>query len=135
MDHLQRLEALFQNAPCNQHLNIVYSAREGEGEVVLHVTPDLLHGGGVVHGAYLFKVLDDAATIAGMSLLPDDATLTSSFTLYFLRPIDKGTITAIGRVIRKGRRQIISEAVAHDENGRELARGSGIFIPLRGSRP
>ncbi|MDA0245394.1 MAG: PaaI family thioesterase [Chloroflexi bacterium] len=130
MPDLARLEQLFSNAPCNQHLAPQFIARKGEAEVIIKVRPDMLHGGGVVHGSIIFKALDDAATIAAMSLLEDQATLTASFNLYFLRPITSGEIRATGRVIKLGQRQIIAEAVAVDENGRELARGSGTFMAV-----
>ena len=129
-DHYQRLETLFSTAPCNQIYDITYIAREGEGEVILNITPELLHGGGVVHGSIIFKTLDDAATIAGMSLLKDAATLTSTFNIYFIRPIVSGQLRAVGKVIRMGRRQIIAEAIATDADGREIARGSGTFMTV-----
>ena len=127
---LTRIEQLFHNAPCNQHLAPQFTARPGQGEVVIAVRPDMLHGGGVVHGSILFKALDDAATIAAMSLLEEEATLTASFTIYFLRPIAAGEIRATGRVVKLGQRQIVAEAVAVDEHGRELARGSGTFMAV-----
>lgn len=125
-----RIQKLFSTAPCNQIYNIEYYARAGEGEVIIHVTPELLHGGGVVHGSIIFKTLDDAATIAAMSQLENEATLTSSFNIYFLRPISSGSIRAIGQVVKSGRRQIIAEAVAVDNDGREIARGSGAFFTV-----
>lgn len=129
-EYYQRLVHLFTTAPCNQHLAPRYEARAGEGIVTIRVRPDMLHGGGVVHGSIIFKALDDAATIASMSLVEDSPTLTSTFTIYFLRPIDSGEIRATGRIIRHGRRQILAESMAVDHNGREIARGSGIFMPI-----
>lgn len=128
MSHYQKLEALFTNAPCNQHLAPQFTVRHGEGEVLIKVRPDMLHGGGVVHGAIIFKALDDAATLAGMSLLEEYATLTSSFNVYFLRPLSSGHIRAIGRVIRLGQRVIVAEATAVNEDNIEIARGSGTFM-------
>lgn len=134
LNDLHALEQLFTQAPCNQHLAPQFIARRGEAEVIIQVRPDMLHGGGVVHGSILFKALDDAATVAAMSLLENEATLTASFNLYFLRPIASGEIRALGRVVKMGKRQILAEAVATDEHGRELARGSGAFmtVPMGG---
>lgn len=127
------LERLFTDAPCNEHLSPIFTARHGEGEVLIEIRPDMLHGGGVVHGSIIFKALDDAATIAGMSLMEEHATLTSTFNVYFLRPVSSGHIRAVGRVVKMGRRVIVAESTAVDEDGFEIARGSGTFmrVPLR----
>ncbi len=128
MSHYRTLERLFTDAPCNRHLSPVFTARHGEGEVLIEIRPDMLHGGGVVHGSIIFKALDDAATIAGMSLMEEHATLTSTFNVYFLRPVSSGQIRAVGRIVKMGRRVIVAESTAVDEDGFEIARGSGTFM-------
>ena len=54
--------------------------------------------------------------------------LTTSFTTYITRPISEGKITAIGKVVNKNNTQWIGEAVLYNDEGKELARGNGIFV-------
>lgn len=130
MSHYQKLAQIFTTAPCNQYYQATFAVSEGRAEVQLPLRPDFWQMGGVVHGSVLFKLLDDAATVACISLLEEEATVTSTFTIYFLRPISTGIVTAVGQVVRRGKTQLLAEAVAVDETGRELARGSGLFVPV-----
>lgn len=91
-------------------------------------TPDMQHGGGVLHGSIYFKVLDDVATFAAASILEAGVPMTASFNIHFLRPISDGTITAVGKILNQSRRLVLAEAEAFDENGRKLAYGTGSFL-------
>ena len=122
----ESLTRMFNDAPCNQHLKPRYLASEEKGEAWLTVRPDMLHAGGVVHGSILFKLLDDVATIAVIGSM--GTSLTSTFNIYFTRPISEGEIYAVGRVVKLGRRQIIAEGEAFDQDGRLLVKGSGTFM-------
>jgi uncharacterized protein (TIGR00369 family) len=124
------LELLYHQGPSNQHLNSKLSVSLGEAVVTIAVRPDMLHGGGVVHGAVCFKALDDAATFAICSLEENQLYLTASFNIHYLRPVSSGMIVARGRIINKARRLVVAEAEAVDENGRKLAYGSGTFMPV-----
>jgi uncharacterized protein (TIGR00369 family) len=107
---------------------------EGEAEVVLALRPDFHHAAGAAHGSVVFKCLDDAAFFAANSLVQDALVLTASFTLHFLRPAAAGELVARGKVVHRGRRQLLADAVA-TAGGKEVARGTGTFavsdIPLR----
>jgi len=81
-----------------------------------------------VHGSVLFKALDDAAFFAVSSVVKDELVLTASFHLHFLRPVRQGAIRAVGRAASRSRRLLVGEAIAYDDRGRELARGSGTFV-------
>ena len=129
IDNLDYLAKIFNDAPCNAHLQPRYFARESEGEALLTIRPDMLHAGGVVHGSTLFKLLDDVCTIAAMSAWKQ-TTLTSTFTIYFLRPAVTGQLRAIGRVVKVGRRQVLSDGEVYDQDGRLLAKGSGTFMKV-----
>jgi uncharacterized protein (TIGR00369 family) len=82
-----------------------------------------------MHGSVYFKMLDDAAFFAANSQVEDVFVLTASFNLYFLRPVSEGRIRSEGRVTSRSRRLILAEARLEDDRGRELARGSGTFMP------
>jgi len=54
--------------------------------------------------------------------------LTISFNLYLTRPLTTGTLIARGKVVSSSGRLTLAEAVAYDDAGQEVARGSGSFI-------
>ena len=90
---------------------------------------DFHHAGGAIHGAVYFKALDDATFFAVQSLVTDCFVLTSSFQLYFLRPVSDGEVLARGQVVSRSKRLYVAEGVLFDSRGKEVARGSGTFMP------
>ena len=125
--HFGKLERMYQRAPANARYDPSLTVGEGEAELVLPVEESLFHPLGAVHGAVLFKTLDDAAFFAANSLVADHFVLTTDFNCYFERPVSEGEIRATGEVVNDNPDQLIAEAVATDGEGNELARGSGTF--------
>ena len=128
MSHHRKLEHMYRAAPCNAFYQPEITIEEGAATISVDVRPEMLHAGGTLHGSSYFKVADDAAFFAAQSVIEDEFILTTSFQIYFLRPVAGGTIRAEGRVLERSRRQVIAEAVVTDERGRAIARGSGIFM-------
>ena len=119
---------MYASAPINAYYAPTMHVSEGHAEVTIAVRPDFFHAAGSVHGAVYFKLLDDAAFFAANSLVEDVFVLTVSFNAYFTRPVSDGEMRAIGRVVHRSRRLLISEAALTDEDGHEIARGSGTFM-------
>jgi len=61
----------------------------------------------------------------------DVFVLTASLNIYFLRPIAAGVMTARGTVVSRTSRLIIGEGVLVDGDAKEIARGTGTFMPSR----
>jgi len=122
---------MYRSAPTNAYFRPEIRIGEGRAEVELAVRPDFFHAASAVHGSIYFKVLDDATFFAASSLVDDVFVLTTSFTLYFLRPISAGVMTARGTVVSRSSRLLIGEGVIVDSEGREVGRGSGTFMPSR----
>ncbi len=120
---------MYASAPVNKYYAPTMRVSEGRAEVTIPVRPDFFHAAGAVHGLVYFKALDDAAFFAANSLVDDSFMLTVSFNLYLTRPISEGEMKAIGRVVHRFRRFFIAEAEVVDSDGREIARGSGTFMP------
>lgn len=127
MDHYRKLERMYLDAPTNDHYDADITIEEGRAEVTIPVTEDHFHPAGAVHGSVYFKALDDAAFFAANSLVEDVFVLTTDFNIYLTRPVSEGHIHAVGEVVNDHPRQLIAEAVAHDADGNQLARGSGTF--------
>jgi len=123
---------MYAAAPVNEIYRPVLTVSEGRAEIEIELSEQFHHSGGAVHGSVYFKMLDDAAFFAVSSLETEVFVLTTSFTTYITRPVSKGRMRATGRVVNRNRSQFIAEAVVLDEEGREIGRGSGIFVRGRG---
>ena len=125
--HYRRLERAYHGAPCNLALGPRLTVSEGAAELRLVASSSMHHALGAVHGAFYFKLLDDAAYFAANSLVEDVLVLTASFSLEFLRPVASGELQACGRVRRFGNSLIFAESELRDGDGNELALGRGTF--------
>jgi uncharacterized protein (TIGR00369 family) len=130
-EHYRRLERMYHAAPTNEYFRPHMQIGEGKAEVRLTVRPDFFHAASAVHGAVYFKLLDDATFFAASSLVDDVFVLTASFNIYFLRPISSGAMTARGTIVSRSTRLLIGEGVLFDDEAKEIARGTGTFMPSR----
>ncbi len=128
-EHYRRLERMYASAPTNEYYAPTMRVSEGRAEVTIPVRRDFFHAAGAVHGAVYFKALDDAAFFAVSSLVDDRFVLTVSFNVYLTRPISGGQMKSTGCVVHRSRRLFVAESVLADSDGREIARGSGTFMP------
>ena len=79
------------------------------------------------HGSVYFKLLDDAAFFAANSIEFDVFVLTSDFHIRLLRPVSEGVLTATGKVIHSGRRNILAHSELHSEDGNLIAVDKVVF--------
>ncbi len=126
--HFSGLERMYLAAPVNEFYRPTIEVGEGRATVEVEVGPRFFHAAGAVHGSVYFKMLDDAAFFAANSLERESFVLTTSFTTYLTRPVSSGSIRSEGRVVDRTRSQFLAEAVAYDGEGREIGRGSGVFV-------
>lgn len=130
--HYRALERLYASAPVNakfaSHLHI---PGEGRSKLTFTVTPEDYHAAGAAHGTIYFKMLDDAAFYAANSLVTDRFLLTTSFNLFFSKPVRAGLVTAEGHWVSGRRRVFVAEARLVDEEGDEIGRGTGTFMKSR----
>lgn len=117
------------NSPFVRQFDCDVIVREGFAEFTVHVDESHYHGAGGVHGSLYFFALDNAAMLAANSIITDSVVFTTDFTIRFLRPMQNGTIRAVGNLAELSQSNIHVEATAYDGNNRELARGSGTFLP------
>ena len=126
--HFRKLERMYLSAEFNEIFQPELSISEGEAEVSFDAGPHLHHAGKAVHGANYFKALDDAAFFAVNSLVEDVFVLTVTFNIQLVRPIREGRMIARGKVVNTGRTVWVADSILVDENGRQLARGTGTFM-------
>lgn len=127
--HFRALESLYDQAAINRlfpsRLTIV---EEGMARIDATLGHDLFHAAGAIHGTSYFKMLDDAAFYAANSLVTDRFLLTTSFNLFFTRPLSAGPVVAEGRWISGRKRVFVAEARLVGHDGEEAARGTGTFM-------
>jgi len=128
-EHYRKLERMYASAPTTKYYMSTIQVSEGHAEVILPVRHDFLHVAGTAHAAVYCKLLDEATVFAVSSVVHDVFVLTASLNIYLTRPVSEGEeMKAIGRVVHCTRRLFIAEAELVDSDGREIARGSGIFM-------
>ncbi len=126
--HWRALERLYRSAPTNEYFRPAIRIGEGVATITLDVRSDFFHAAGAVHGAVLFKLLDDAAYFAVNSLVTDGLVLTTEFSLHFFRPVSTGSLVATGSVQSPSRRLAVASAELRSGTGVLLAQGSGSYI-------
>jgi uncharacterized protein (TIGR00369 family) len=119
---------MYLAGPINDLFRPSIRIAEGEAVIEMEASPKFFHAGAALHGSVYFKMLDDAAFFAANSLERDRFVLTTSFNIYLLGPVTSGRLQARGRVVHRTRSQFIAEAVLEDEEGKTVARGSGVFV-------
>jgi uncharacterized protein (TIGR00369 family) len=129
-DHFHKLERMYLAAPINLLYRPIISISERQADIQTEVKPEYFHAAGALHGSVYFKLLDDAAFFAANSLVTDDLLLTVSFNLYFTRPVTEGNLVAFGRVVSRSTKHLVAESLLTVDE-REVARGSGTFLPSR----
>jgi len=133
IDHFRKLERMYQTAPINRFYRPVMRIDEGTAELTIPVAEHLFHAAHAVHGAVYAKAADDAMFFAVNSLVTETFVLTVSLNLSLVRPIAAGEIRAAGRVTFSSASLFTAEAVITDADGREIGRGTGVFV--RGKTP
>jgi len=126
--HYRKLENMMHSAPIVKLAGARVVVSEGQAEITLPVREELFHAAGALHGSMYFLALDNAAWFAVNSLVYDVFVLTTSFTTYLIRPVSTGTIKAVGKVVNATSTQFFAESVLYDQDGREIARGNGVFV-------
>jgi acyl-CoA thioesterase len=107
------------------------------GRVVLRMDVRAKHRQvhGVVHGGIIAAMADTAGGLACYLLLPRGARVaTIEMKINFLEPVDKGTIFAEARILRKGRTTAVAECDVRDETQLLVAKALLTFSLLSSSR-
>jgi uncharacterized protein (TIGR00369 family) len=87
---------------------------------------------GTIHGGVLCDLGDAALSTAYMSTVnPDESFTTVDLTVNYLRPVWRGRLEAIGRVVHKGRTIGLAECDITTEQGDLVARLSGTCMTLQ----
>ncbi len=103
-----------------------------DGKAVLRVEIQDAHlnADGIVHGGVLPAIADGAMGNALRTLHGEAAqVMTAEANIQYLRPVTGGTLLAVGRVVKSGRRVSFAEVeITEEASGKTVARATGVFV-------
>ena len=126
--HYQKLRNMYENHPLNKFYGAEISISDKKATVSLLIQDKFFHAASAVHGSVYWKLLDDSAFFASNSIVYDVFVLTASYTIYLLAPISSGSLRAEGKILSSTRSQIIAESILFNDEEKQIARGSGVYI-------
>ncbi len=88
------------------------------------------HGEGAVHGGAIATILDNAGWFIS-ALAYKGIVTTSEMSFHLLRPARKTQLIAKGKVLKIGKRQIITEMHCWDENNKLIAQATGTYLSMK----
>lgn len=129
-EHYQKLERMYLSANLNQNFydSTTIKINHETAEIGLTIDKKYFHALGAIHGSVYFRLLDDAAFFAVNSIVTDVFVLTTNFNIQLIRPANKGVVTATGRVKFKSKNLFVAESTLINEEGKEIAFGTGNFM-------
>ena len=132
-EHYRNLQRMYLSAPVNRvaYEETSIEISQGKAEISWPISEAYHHGAGGLHGSVYFKLLDDAAFFAVQSEVTSQFILTVSFNIYLLRPVSSGIIRSEGEIRSASKNLYTATAQLFDQKGREIAYGSGSFMPGR----
>ena len=110
---------------------------QGQAVVDLPYNPGLDHAQGGVHGGVYATMLDTAGWFTAAAA-HDEAhdvgcwLATSEMSVHLLLPVERAPLRAVGRLIKRGKRQDVAEMHLYDGDGRLVGHATGTFILLPG---
>jgi uncharacterized protein (TIGR00369 family) len=104
------------------------SRGNGAARYELTVGPDHLNRRGVAHGGVIAGILDSALGTAVVSAIAKEEWCgTLELSIQFREPVRPGTITASGRMARRGKTAAFAEGEVRDASGKVLATAHGVW--------
>ncbi|HUR69644.1 MAG TPA: PaaI family thioesterase [Candidatus Thermoplasmatota archaeon] len=98
-------------------------------ELAIDARADLHREGGTLHGGAMMSILDMAmAGTVARTLAPGETTASVSITTDFLRAVTGGRLVARARLERRGRTMAFPVGELVDEEGRVVARATGVWV-------
>lgn len=96
----------------------VSAVRAGEVEIVLPFSDRVLQQHGFIHAGAVATIADSACGYAALTVMPREAAvLTTEFKINLMSPAKGERLRAVGRVIRSGRKLVITLGEVFAEQG------------------
>lgn len=106
---------------------------EGRARLSLEVTQRHLQLAGVMHGGAIATLIDTAVAFAIVGASEPGARFTTiEMKVNYLSPIREGRVVAEAKLIRDGRRIVVSDCDVFDSKGQLAAKGLLTYMRLNG---
>jgi uncharacterized protein (TIGR00369 family) len=127
-----RIHEAFASVPYAKFLGLELGAmKPGEASLHLAVRDELRQNQGVMHGGAVASLIDTASAFAVVTHLePNERVTTTDLTIHYLRPVNKGRLTATARTVRAGRRLFVLSVDVIDDQQRLIATAVTTYIKL-----
>jgi uncharacterized protein (TIGR00369 family) len=116
-------------SPYHRFLDLKLTRYEdGLVEIVMPFREELLRedGSDWLHGGIIASLIDIAGDCAVYSRTGGDVP-TVDLRIDYLRPAKRGSLSAIGRIVKVGRRVGVADVEVRDEQGQVVAVGRGVY--------
>ncbi len=109
------------------------SVQLGEAVIEFTMTEDHTNTMGTLHGGVFCTIADTAMGVAYFTMLEKGETLTTlELKINYLKPVWKGNLVAVGKVVKKGNLTGLVECDIFDEKVQLVARASSTYMTLTG---
>lgn len=107
------------------------SASGGRSVMECRVRQLLRNSSGTLHGGVMGALVDMSVATALRSVMPLSSRMTTvEYKVNFLKPVESGTITALGVILRLGRTIAVGSTEVRNADGEVVAFGSATFYIL-----
>lgn len=124
-----RVEEIFRDNPLSSMMDMNITAlEEGAATLTMPIAKEIhTNVYGFVHGGTLFTLVDSVMGIAGLTT--GYFVVTNDINIRFMTNAKKGNVlTATGRIIHKGKNNVITEAEIQDKRQRLLVKAQGSYF-------
>ena len=120
--HRLKMDDWISCAPFERLLNMtIVKAEQGQAILTMPFLKDYAQGAGLMHGGALVSLADTAMVMAIKSIVkPRTHFVTTSMQSQFLRPVQKGIVTARARIIDHKGDTVNGRATVTDEKDRPV---------------
>ena len=108
----------------------IEDVEEGRVSISLKKSDALTQQNGVLHAGVVTALADTAYGYSAFTAAGGADILSVEFKINLLRPAASDKIKAFGRVIKSGRKLIVTEADVTDESGKLIAKMTATMIPV-----
>jgi uncharacterized protein (TIGR00369 family) len=129
---LRRIQKAITTVPFARLLGIeLEGIASGTATLAVNVRKELTQNQGVLHGGAIASLIDTATAFAIISLLPPREKVTTvDLAISYLRPVTRGRVKAVAKVVRAGRRLFVVSAEVFDMQGKLTTTALSTYIKI-----
>jgi len=106
--------------------------KKGWARLRLPFSEKLVHPLGIVHGGATFSLADSAVAMALLGLVARDERFTTvEMKINYLRPVDKGEITAEAIILERGKNIALGDVTITNDQGRMVAKCLATYMIMK----